>query len=300
METQKTIKLYALLAVSAIFMLIMVFKSFTVVSTGHVGVITTFGKVEGHFPEGFHFKKPISKVYELDCRADRLKLENITFPSQDQLTSNADIYVQWRIDATKASQIYAEIGDRESVVTKILEPSCRSFIRQTSKTVLQAEEFFKNEVQERIQNEMSESLKTKLLPQGIIIDEVLVSDVLPPEVIVKGIQAKKLREQKAQEQEAELVRFTTEQKQQVEKARAEKEASELDAEKTKIAADAKAYAFRTEAEAKAKALEIEGQSIRANPDVIKMRAVEGWDGKLPTFFGGDPALFLPIPSLTNN
>jgi regulator of protease activity HflC (stomatin/prohibitin superfamily) len=293
------IGVYVSLGVAALVLLLMSLTSFTVVPTGHVGVITNFGKVQGHFSDGLHFKNPIAKVYDLDCRTDLFKLENISFPSQDQMANTADIYIKWKIDAAQASNVYAEVGNRESIVEKILSPSSRSLVRQTSKTVKTAEEFYQSEIQEKIQTEMSDALRKDLLPRGIIIEEVLLSDIIPPDLIRKGIEQKKLREQKAQEQEAELVRYRTEQQQQVEKAKADKEASEMDAEKTKIAADAAAYALRTEAEAKAKALEMEGQSIKANPDVMIMRAVESWDGKLPTILGGDPTMLLPIENLMN-
>jgi regulator of protease activity HflC (stomatin/prohibitin superfamily) len=172
-------------------------------------------------------------------------------------------------------------------------------VRESSRSVKTAEEFFDNETQQRIQTSMSEAVIAYMHPKGIIVEEVMVRDVVLPEVIQTGVKAKKVREQKAQEQEAELTRYKTEQQQQVEKAKADKEASEMEAEKTKIVADAKAYAFRTEAEAKAKALQIEGESIRANPDVIKMRAVETWDGSLPKFFGGN-ADFLFTPDMLLN
>ena len=205
--------------------------------------------------------------------------------------------MKWRIDGVRASEIYQNTGDREAVVVRHIEPKIRSLIRETSRSVKTAEEFFNNEIQQKIQMEMTEELTKYMSPYGVLIDEVMVRDVILPKVIQDGVVAKKLREQKAQEQEAELLRYKTEQQQQVEKARADQEAAEMEAEKTKIAADAKAYAYETEAKAKAKALELEGTSIRNFPDIIKMRAIEGWNGELPKFFGGEIMPLLQFESL---
>ena len=258
------------------------------VPTGNTGVVTTFGKVSDEtLPEGIHFLNPLSKVHDLDCRQDVYTLDDISFPSQDQLTSQADISIKWRIDSKSAPQLYQNTGDRDAIIARHIDPKTRSLIREASRSVKTAEEFFNNETQQRIQVSMTEELSKYMLTKGILIEEVMVRDVILPKVIQDGVTAKKVREQKAQEQEAELARFKTEQQQQVEKARADKEASEMEAEKTKIAADAKAYAYEAEAKAKAKALQLEGESIRANPDVLKMRAIEGWNGELPKFFGGE-------------
>lgn len=77
----------------------------------------------------------------------------------------------------------------------------------------------------------------------------------------------------------------------VEKSKADLESSRIEAEKLKVEADAKAYSLETEAKAKAKALEIEGAAIKLNPEVIKLRAVNLWDGKLPTIIG-EPGILL--------
>lgn len=283
-----------------IFGLILFVMSVHKVPTGHAGVVSVFGKVQHEsLTEGIHFLNPIARVHDIDCRQDVYTIDGISFPSQDQLTSQADISVKWRIDFKAASELYQNTGDRAAIITRHLEPKIRSLVREASRSVKTAEEFFDNATQQRIQTTMSEAVISYMHPKGIIVEEVMVRDVVLPRVIQEGVTAKKVREQKAQEQEAELARFKTEQQQQVEKAKADKEASEMEAEKTKIVADAKAYAFRTEAEAKARALQIEGESIRANPDVIKMRAVETWDGSLPKFFGGN-ADFLFTPEMLLN
>ena len=263
------------------------------VPAGNVGVPRLFGKVyDKPLPEGMNFLNPLANVVDYDCREDVFVIDDISFPSQDQLTSTADITVKWRINSAQANELYQNTGDRAAVVDRHLEPKVRSLIREVSRSVKTAEEFFNNEVQSKIQSDLTDQVKIAMAPKGVIVEEVMVRDVKLPKVVQDGVLAKKVREQKAQEQEAELARYKTEQQQTVEKASAEKQSAEMLSEKVKIEADAQAYKLTAEAKAKAQALEIEGSAIKANPDVIKMRAVENWDGALPKIVGGEPSLLL--------
>lgn len=284
----KSIIIASIIGVSSLFGIV---SSCHSVPAGHAGVPTIFGKVyEKPLSEGMNFLNPFAKVFDMDCREDVFIIDEISFPSQDQLISTADISVKWRINFDSATELYQNTGNRDAIIARHLEPKVRSLIREVSRSVKTAEEFFNNETQSKIQLDLSSQIKESMAPKGIIVEEVMVRDVKLPKVVQESVLAKKVREQKAQEQEAELARYKTEQQQIVEKATAEKTAAEMEAEKVKITADAKAYQLETEAKAKAKALEIEGASIKANPDVIKMRAVELWNGELPKILGEVPML----------
>lgn len=59
------------------------------------------------------------------------------------------------------------------------------------------------------------------------------------------------------------------------------------AEQAQVATkQAQAQQLEAEATGKAKALQIEGEAIRANPQVLQGRAIEKWDGKLPQVTSG--------------
>ncbi len=44
----------------------------------------------------------------------------------------------------------------------------------------------------------------------------------------------------------------------------------------------------------AEAIQVEAEAIRTNPEIVKMRAVEKWDGHLPTYAGGGPLPFIDV------
>lgn len=59
------------------------------------------------------------------------------------------------------------------------------------------------------------------------------------------------------------------------------------AEQAKVATvQAQAQQAQAEAQGKAEALNIEGAAIRANPEVLRIRAIEKWDGHLPQVTSG--------------
>ncbi len=58
-------------------------------------------------------------------------------------------------------------------------------------------------------------------------------------------------------------------------------------------ARADADARIAKAQGDAKAIQVEAEAIRTNPEIINLRAVEKWDGKLPTYTGaGAPLPFI--------
>lgn len=60
-----------------------------------------------------------------------------------------------------------------------------------------------------------------------------------------------------------------------------------------LAADAEAYQIEKNAKARSNAIRLEAQALKDQPQLIKLRIAEKWDGALPTFTGdGDGINFL--------
>ncbi|MGK4495546.1 hypothetical protein ACSLVN_27445, partial [Klebsiella pneumoniae] len=66
------------------------------------------------------------------------------------------------------------------------------------------------------------------------------------------------------------------------------EQAALAAQANVATATANAQARVAKAEGDAKAIQVEAEAIRTNPEIVKLRAVEKWDGKLPTYTGNGP------------
>jgi len=255
------------------------------VPAGHVKVAALFGKVqENIYPEGLHF--PVNPLYAwnaYDVRQKTLKFDKMGVPSQDQLISHFDVSLQYRLIGAKAPEIKKNTGTANDVVQIHVVPYFRSLIREQGKTVANAEEFYSESVQNRMQVEMMEALTAKLKPIGIEMQGILIRNVVLPPFIAKAVEDKKRREQEAEKQKAELKRFTTEQEQKIATANVEFEAAKLEEQKIRLLADAEAYK-----------IEKINRAAQQSPAYIQLKQIEAWNGILPKYVGGESMPILDL------
>lgn len=234
------------------------------VPAGHVAVATLFGEVQPEpYSEGLKFPvNPLYTWYLFDVRQKTHK-ETANVPTQDQLQTQVELSVQYRLVKAMAPQILRETGSPEDAITVHLVPKLRSILREQGKSIPKAEDFFQEATQERLQTNLETSLQAYLAPRGIEVQAVLIRDINLPPFITKAIEQKKEREQAVERQKAELERFRTEQQQKVAAAEAERHAAEEEAKRRRIQADARAY-------------EIEqiNKAVAKNPSYIQLQALE--------------------------
>lgn len=264
----------------ALVLLITFYRISLVVPAGHVKVGKLFGKVsEAPLTEGFHLVNPLKSFTVFDGRQKTMKI-TAEVPSRDQLTTNFDLSVQYRLNKEKASVVLKETGTFDNAVDVHLRPQIRSLIREGGKGVEKAEDFFKDEVQRRLQTSLLSKLKNAVESKGFLIEAVLIRDVNLPRFIVQAIESKKQREQEAQKEIAELKRFKTEQEKKLASAEADLAAAKKKAETKKVLADAQAYHNKK-------------ISSSLTPLLIKHKTLLKWDGALPKFTGqGTPLINL--------
>ncbi len=253
-----------LLIVGALFVVFIGAQFVKTVPPGRVGVATLFGRVvpEG-FSQGLHI--PINPLYRwtvFDAR-QKTHLETANVPSQDQLQTKLDVSVQFRVDAAMAPAILENTGDEMQAVRVHLIPKLRSLLREQGKSIKRAEDFFKEETQEKLQTGLTEGLRDYLAPKGIIVSAVLIRDITLPPFIVAAIEQKKEREQSVERERAELERVRTELQQEVARAEAGRDAAVQDAERKRILADAQAYEITKINEA-----------VSDNPAYIQLQSLE--------------------------
>ncbi len=248
------------------------------VPAGHVKVAALFGKVQEQvYDEGLHFPvNPLYSWYEYDVRQKTLKFDKLGVPSQDQLISHFDVSLQYRLIGTSAPEVKKNTGSAADVVEIHLVPYFRSLIREQGKTVANAEEFYSEAVQNRMQVDMMQALTNKLQPIGIEMQGILIRNVVLPPFIAQAVEDKKRREQEAEKQKAELKRFSTEQEQKIATANAEFEAAKLEEQRIRLLADAEAYKIKQI-----------NQAAQQSPAYIQLKQIEAWNGILPRYMGGE-------------
>ncbi|MEO0587866.1 MAG: prohibitin family protein [Planctomycetota bacterium] len=238
--------------------------TYRTVPVGHVGVATLFGDpVQKPYEAGLHF--PVNPLYQwvlFDAR-QQTHMETANVPSQDQLQTEVDVSIQYRIIGADAPTILGETGTPEKVKAVHLIPNVRSILREQGKTIERAEDFFTEQTIQQLQANMLVGLQSQLASKGLDVSDVLIRDIRLPQFINQAIERKKEREQEAERQKAELDRFITEQQQTVEQAKAERAAAEEEAEQRRLLADARAYEITQINEA-----------IAQNPAYIQLEALK--------------------------
>src|SRR5437660_861281 len=116
------------LGIIAFVLVILLFSSVTRVGTGHVGVLTLFGRVTNEtLGEGIHLINPLKTNNEMSIQTQTLK-ESASVPSSEGLMMSLDTSLIYHLTPDHAAELLQKIGaDYDNVV---VEPALRSPSRQ--------------------------------------------------------------------------------------------------------------------------------------------------------------------------
>lgn len=260
--------------------LIVVFGCFTKVPTGHTGVITTFGRVENYtLDAGVHFKAPWQKVIKMDNRIQKHSIDLNCFSSDIQEV-NVKYTVNYQISKSNAMTIYGTIG--ENYFDTVITPNISEAVKVAA-AKFTAESLVNDRSQ--LASNIEENLISLLTPYNIEVVGTSIEDIDFTDAFTNAVEAKQVAQQ-------EKLKAQTVAEQQVIEANAAAEVKKVnanaDAEAKKIAADAEAYEIEVKANAEAEANRKIIESL--TDDLIDYVRANNWDGKYPTYFGGDGAL----------
>jgi regulator of protease activity HflC (stomatin/prohibitin superfamily) len=181
------------LGIAAFVVVILLFSSVTRVSTGHVGVLTLFGRVTGEvLGEGIHFINPLKSNNEMSVQSQTIK-ESASVPSSEGLVMNLDTSLIYHLNPEKASEVYQKIGaNYESVV---VEPTLRAAIRESTASHT-ANALYTGE-REMVAKQIYDQLTSQFTARGLLVENVLLRDIQLPGTLKASIEAKQQAEQEA-------------------------------------------------------------------------------------------------------
>jgi regulator of protease activity HflC (stomatin/prohibitin superfamily) len=192
---------------------ILLLNSVTSITTGHVGIVTMFGRVTGQtMGEGIHLVNPLAKVTELNIKTQEVK-EHASVPSKEGLVMDLETSVLYHLDSTQAAVVYQKIGINYAEV--LLVPNFRSAIRSVTASNLASSLY--SDARETIARDILAHLQAQVQPRGIVIENVLLRDLQLPQTLKQAIEAKQQAQQEAQRMEFVLQR----EKQEAERKRVE-------------------------------------------------------------------------------
>lgn len=251
-EQKKLVKKIVIGAIGIIIALILVFGSFRTINSGEVGIRVRFGKVvTTQMDEGVNFKIPlIEKIVKMNIQVQKAEVETAS-ASKDLQDVKMKLAVNYRVDGTKATELYKNVGTNYDEV--VLQPAIQESIKAVTSQYT-AEELIAN--RSEVSQKCTETLQGKVAKYGLMIDNFNIINFDFSAEFNKAIEEKQVAEQKVLTAKQEL-------------------------EKEKIEAEKKVV----KAEAEKKANEMKQQTLTDN--IIKEKFIEKWDGKLPTVSGGN-------------
>jgi prohibitin 1 len=180
-------------AVVVFIAVIFFFASVTRVESGHVGVLTLFGRVTGEvLPEGMHLINPFKTNNEMSIRTQETK-ESASVPSSEGLVMNLDTSLIYHLDPSKAADVYQKIGP--SYETVLIEPNLRAAIREATASHT-ANALYTGE-REMVARQIYDHLAGILGSRGFFIESILLRDIQLPATLKSSIEAKQQAEQDA-------------------------------------------------------------------------------------------------------
>jgi len=189
------------------------FSPITVIPSGHVGVLSVFGRVTGQaLGEGVHVVNPLATTYAMSIRTQELK-ETAAVPSMEGLILRMDTSMLFHLDAAHAAEVFQKVGP--NYVGVIIEPTLRSAIRDA--TAANSATALYTGGRELVAQRILDELRKNLTDRGVVVENVLLREIQLPETLKAAIEAK----QRAEQESMQMQYVLTKEKQEAERKRVE-------------------------------------------------------------------------------
>ena len=249
-----------------------------IIDSTEVGVVRTFGEINGKITSGLNLVNPISDtVTKYDLRVHIRQAQFASY-TQDAQPMTASIEFQYALNPDRVMDVAKEYGSYEILETKldnvVQEKAKCVFAKYSAMTLL--------ENRSTLSAEVADEVKTLEDLYHVTFTSVIVQDIDFSDAFEASVEAKMTAEQDA-------LRAEQEKKTAVVKA-------EQEAEVAKIEANAAIARAQGEAEA----MRITREALQNMPDAyIQQMWIDKWDGKLPTVQAGDSASVIVNPGVKN-
>jgi len=280
----------ALVGVGIFLTVVLVFMSATTIPAGHVGVVKKFGKVqEKGLESGLNWVNPITtSVERIDIRMRAISYSSLAF-SNDLQHVNTEASLQYNLNPVLVPLAYRKIGDRDMIESTLVQKAIAESLKAVTSN-FSAQELItdrstvKTQIRGGTEDYITETTKKDGLSGLIIISNLAITDFTFSDEFNRAIEAKVKAEQEALKAVNEKDKIQTQAQAQQVKRKLETDAETYQIKQMAIAEATKIQAL---AKARAQAIKLEADSLKDNANLIKLRAIERWDGELPTFNGGD-------------
>jgi regulator of protease activity HflC (stomatin/prohibitin superfamily) len=251
--------------ISAILVLFLVSTfvfDFVKVGEREVAVITRLNQYERTVGAGWNYKTPFitahATTYNIATQSVDIQMAST---SKDQQAVQLSLNILYRIDRNKVEDIYKTIGggginqpSGDERIKIIIDPIIQDVAKSVSAEFQATEQLTERST---FGNKIQETLKSRLSEYNIILERVNITNIDFSEEFNKAIERKVVAQQLAEQKKFEL----------------EAEKNQLEVERVK-----------------AQTVDIQGQALRANPEVLRNKTIEKWNGVLPQVQGNNDVI----------
>jgi prohibitin 2 len=244
--------------------LILAIASVKMVPASRVGIVVTFGDVhEETLAEGIHFLNPFSTVREVFLAIDRVDASRAEAASKDLQSVHSDLVVNYRVEPTKAVELF-RINTSLDYEERILKPVIYEAFKAVVANYTAEELVSKRAI---VSDGVLRAIREKVKPYYINIDNVSLVNFGFSKAFNEAIEQKVTASQQAETAKRKLEQVEYEAQQSIARAKGE-----------------------------AEAIAIQSNAIKENGGAayLQLRAIEKWDGRLPTYTGGQAIPFIQV------
>ncbi|MRN57012.1 prohibitin family protein [Paenibacillus monticola] len=244
-------------------------NSFASVEYGHIGLYKTFGKLNNNMlSPGIHFKIPFfQSVIQVNTQVTKAETDT-SASSKDLQPVSTHVAVNYSVNKASAYNLMNNIGGNFDTV--IINPATQEIVKEVT-AKYPAEDLITR--RDLVAGEISELLTTRLAKYDLVVNDINIVNFKFSEAFNQSIEAKQVAQQQALKAENDLRRIEIEAKQKIAQAQAEAESLRL------------------------KKQEVTAELIQLKQIEVQEKALEKWNGVLPTVTGGATP-FVDIQALT--
>lgn len=204
--------------------------------------------------------------------------ESLSFQTADGMVANADIGISYQFEANKVTSIFQTYRRGADEITD-------TFLRNMVRDALVAEssnktiEYVYGAGKAELIKNVQADVQAQVREIGIKIDKIYwIGEIRLPTQVINSINSKNAANQLAQQRENEIAQTAAE------------------AKKVVVEAGGRADSILLTAKAQAEANKIIAESL--TPELVKFKALDKWDGRLPTTMLPNTAV--PFVDITSN
>lgn len=276
-ETEFAINKWWIFGAVAVVLLLFVIPALNPIRTvpvGFRGILLTWGGYDSTLIEGLHFINPVAQNLVLMEVRTALYQTKADSASSDLQTVETDIALNYHIIPSEAGNVYQKTG--ENFQEKIIAPAIQEAVKASTAKYSAEQLITKRDL---VKQSIDDGIVERLKPFNITVDQVNIVNFKFSDQFNSAIEAKVTAEQNALTAQRNLEKI------------------KFEAQQAVVTAQGEADAKLAIAKAEAQSIQLQGEALRNNPQVAQLRAVERWDGKLPTqMFGSSQVIpFVNIP-----